>query len=649
MTIVLLFISLITIYLVTTNLNKKSSILENLLISIITCSLLIVLSTETLSIFHLLNYTGITTFWLTIMTVGIFILLKNKKSLKQIIIIDWRTFVENVKKLSFFYKIVSLGILTLLFFVFFQGLIYPPNNWDSMTYHVPRIAHWIQNESVENYSTNIIRQLYQPLFSEYVILHTHLLFNGDLFSNTVQFSFFLFTSLAVVAVLRELNVTKTILFISILLCFTIPQALLEASSTQNDITHSFFTIASVYFAIKSYKTLSIKFFLFFGICIGFALLTKAIAYIYVPVITLIFGFVLLRKILKEKKHNVLKYSLIILPIILINLGHSFRNYQFSHHITGVDAKTTKGIVFEKTSPKRILSCCIKNIVLHSDPYFVGSLGDKIAEKSHLLMHIDVNEPGTNIFDTKFKATSHWKNHEDSQPNFMHFILFILSVFLFLLITLKTKKVDLTILLFLTLITIQFVLFCGYLCWEPWNTRLHLPLFYEMIIFICLVFNHVNKNRIRSFIYIASPLLLFYGFYVMLHNYSRPYLTTKGLTSDIKISDDRFKKYFANNPTLYSDYKTMQKEFIAKRKFKTIGLYADVDGWEYPIIMNRFEDSNLKIQHVNVTNQSKGMENKTQHFNYILSTFKTDKTLYYHKSKYELLTPSNTYLFIYAKQ
>ena len=40
------------------------------------------------------------------------------------------------------------------------AIVAPPNTWDSMTYHMGRVAHWAQNGSVNHYPTTITRQLY---------------------------------------------------------------------------------------------------------------------------------------------------------------------------------------------------------------------------------------------------------------------------------------------------------------------------------------------------------------------------------------------------------------------------------------------------------------------------------------------------------
>lgn len=650
MSIILLFVfSYLVIYIVTNHYHKNSTIGENILISTLFFSTLIVLSTEVLSLFHGLTFVAVLSFWSIISCIGSVIIFKNKEAIFNTTRTNHYGILNYFQQLAIFYKIAFVCILALLSLILVQGIIYPPNNWDSMTYHLPRVFHWIQNQSVENYPTHILRQLYQPLFSEYAVLHTVLLTNTDLFANTVQFSFLLLTTLAVAAILKELNASQIIIFISIVLCLTLPEAILEASSTQNDITHSFFTIVTIYFAIKCYKTFLTKYFVLFGLAIGFSLLTKAIAYLYIPCIILVFGVFFLSKMIREKKYSIVQYStLILVPMILLNMGHSYRNHLFSGHITGVSKESTKGIVFDKISPKIVLSSCIKNAVLHSDVHFDGGLGDKIAEKTHMLMNVDLNEPGSNIFDAKFKAESHWKNHEDSQPNFIHFILFLVCVFFMLFSLIKSKKMDWIVSSFFILISIQFVLFCGYLCWEPWNTRLHLPLFFEMIVFISLLLNQLNKRLLNFSMYLLFPILFYYGFYLSFHNFTRPYMTRKGVTSEIYRSDDRYKKYFANNPELYLEY-TSANNLISRKNLMNIGLIADIDGWEYPLIMNRTKHPELKINHIKVSNSTKKYTSKNQKTDCIISTYKLKDTIEYQHSTYQLMTPNNKKLFIYLKK
>lgn len=53
-----------------------------------------------------------------------------------------------------------------------------PYNWDSMTYHLPRIAYWRQNRSIAHYATNCIRQISSPVLAEFVNLHVYILCRG---------------------------------------------------------------------------------------------------------------------------------------------------------------------------------------------------------------------------------------------------------------------------------------------------------------------------------------------------------------------------------------------------------------------------------------------------------------------------------------
>lgn len=62
----------------------------------------------------------------------------------------------------------------------------PPNNFDTMVYHMSRVCHWIQNRTIAPYPTHILRQLHQNPWSDWAVAHLQLLAGGDRLANTVQ-------------------------------------------------------------------------------------------------------------------------------------------------------------------------------------------------------------------------------------------------------------------------------------------------------------------------------------------------------------------------------------------------------------------------------------------------------------------------------
>jgi ABC-type uncharacterized transport system permease subunit len=59
------------------------------------------------------------------------------------------------RDLTVWERVGIAGLFGVIVLIFLSGCCYPPNNWDSMTYHMARIAHWVMNESIEPYPTHI--------------------------------------------------------------------------------------------------------------------------------------------------------------------------------------------------------------------------------------------------------------------------------------------------------------------------------------------------------------------------------------------------------------------------------------------------------------------------------------------------------------
>ena len=61
-------------------------------------------------------------------------------------------------------------ILFIIFTLAFVAYVYPPNTYDSMTYHLPRVMHWAQDRSLVPYPTSIERQIQMQPLAELIYL-----------------------------------------------------------------------------------------------------------------------------------------------------------------------------------------------------------------------------------------------------------------------------------------------------------------------------------------------------------------------------------------------------------------------------------------------------------------------------------------------
>ena len=130
------------------------------------------------------------------------------------------------------------------------AVLAPPNNWDSMTYHMPRVAHWSQNGSVAHYPTHILRQLWLGPWAEFAIMHLYLLTGGDRLANLVQWLAFAGCAVGAAVVAGELGGGRRARGLAAVACATLPMAIAQASSTQNDLVASFWLLSLGYWVLR---------------------------------------------------------------------------------------------------------------------------------------------------------------------------------------------------------------------------------------------------------------------------------------------------------------------------------------------------------------------------------------------------------------
>ncbi|WP_100445247.1 hypothetical protein [Glycomyces xiaoerkulensis] len=110
-----------------------------------------------------------------------------------------------------------------------------PGNFDSQTYHLPRIEHWVQNGSVAPYATEIHRQVDISPGAEYLLTHLRLLTGGDAAYNLLQYFAAIGAALAASRLTAQLGGGPMAQVATVFLLATTPEILLQASSTQVDL------------------------------------------------------------------------------------------------------------------------------------------------------------------------------------------------------------------------------------------------------------------------------------------------------------------------------------------------------------------------------------------------------------------------------
>ena len=309
------------------------------------------------------------------------------------------------------------------------GLLAPPNTWDSMTYHMSRVAHWIQNQSVAHYPTNIPRQLHLALWAEFAITHFQLLTGGDRFANSVQWFSMAGSLLGVSLIAQQLGAGVVGQVVAVVFAATIPMGILQGSSTQNDYVVTLWLICVAYYTLSAIKQnrYDLPLSLMIGANVGLAVLTKSTAYVYAfPFV--VWGLGSAAKHLRwQTWRPVLAVALVALTI---NIGHFSRNARLYGSVLGDDATLyTNDVV----SPSVAVSNVTRNLSLHVGTPF-GSVNDVLDGSVRLFLTtlgIDPNDLRTTWPGEEFRvmrSTNHEANAGD--PIHMLIVLVLCSQSLF---------------------------------------------------------------------------------------------------------------------------------------------------------------------------------------------------------------------------
>jgi Dolichyl-phosphate-mannose-protein mannosyltransferase len=487
-------------------------------------------------------------------------------------------------------KFLGLCLILMVFILGLIAIIAAPNNWDSMTYHLARVMHWQQDHNLDYYPTHILRQLHAGPWAEMAVLHFQILAGNDRLANFVQFFAMIGCLIGVSYIAKLLGGNREVQLFSSLAVATIPMGILQSTSTQNDYVTALWLVCFVSFALLSVKENTTGTYLSAGASLGLAILTKPTAIVFALPFLIWAGFGLLKKLKGEVWKPVL---IIAVAILLINGPYLARNISLFGSPLGPLEETSGDLIYKYTNDVynlgTLASNVLRNIGLQIKTPFDGLnvlLTESIA-KLHALLGLDPNDPRTTWTGATF-SVGHLAWHEDYVGNPWHFLMIIIS----LLLLLRFRNTTLRI--YAACLIGGFLLFCLLLKWQPWHSRLHLPLFVLAMPLSILVLSRFVSQRILQ---VMLAAFLFLALQPLFANETRP-----ALGQDSIIVKDRISQYFTNQPGLEIPYRKAMQHL--PRGCSRIGLILGIDSWEYPIwVLGRAANMPLTIEHVDVENVS----------------------------------------------
>jgi hypothetical protein len=218
--------------------------------------------------------------------------------------------------------LVSFGAICLVLLAI--GWVSPPNNVDALLYHMSRVVHWAEDQSLRHYPTAYNHQLLKPIWAETAILNLRVLWGNDHPASMVQWFSMLGCMIGVSGIASLLGAGRKVQILAAAVALSIPMGILQASSTQNDYVTSFWVVCLGYLVVLSRKRrLKRVEVLGMALILGLGVLTKGPFFVYAPPLALWYFLPQLRR--GSIRRVVGEGVVMALAVVLLNTGFWTRN------------------------------------------------------------------------------------------------------------------------------------------------------------------------------------------------------------------------------------------------------------------------------------------------------------------------------------
>jgi hypothetical protein len=560
---------------------------ELLLLEALVAGVFIAAATEFLNLFHALTSAAVLLFWGAVCVI-VNMYRKRLPPPEPLFL--------GARLRGFFQKVEWDGWILLLVLAIFTStllavaIVATPNNYDSMTYHLARMAHWMQEQTIAFYGTNNARQNFMPPLAEWTMLHLTLLQGDNRLVNLVQWFSYGGCILGTSLITELLGGSRRDGIIAAFFVATLSGAIFESTSTQNDLVMSFWLVCAVYGCIKLSLQPGWPATLVFGASVGLAFLTKTLALIFgAPLYLWAFWTLALR----HRENAVPRLTLIACIALTLNAGQLSRNVASTGHLLGPGAEQGEvPFINETFVPSAIFSTILRNVSLHANLFGQKSHLETMVINIHRALGLDPQDPRTTLNRSTYSITD-WG--EDSTPMPIHLVAILLSS---AIIIWKRGRFSTLPFELLASLLAGALFFCIVLKWSPFHARLHLALFIMSAPLVGLALGSLSRRIFSlpilfSFLIAALPDVFLY-----------PPRSVMGPLSIFVTSSD-FQQLF-RQPQLVQPYMEMQR-ILDYNQVNSVGLILKQDDWEYPLETTERLPAAWRTDHLLIENAYSSLE------------------------------------------
>jgi 4-amino-4-deoxy-L-arabinose transferase-like glycosyltransferase len=494
----------------------------------------------------------------------------------------------------------ATGVLVAL--VGLTAVMSPPNTWDALQYHMPRVVHWLGRGSVHFYPTHDMKQLHMPPGAEYLILQIHALGGGDRFDGLVQWVAFVGCVLGASLIAQALGADRRGQVLTAVACATIPNAILPASGAKNDCVLALWLVVLSLHLIRYGDRPGRGHALAIGAGLGLAILTKGTAYVFAaPVVAALFlGWP------RASRGAFLRHLPLIAAVVLaLNGPHYARNVELygSPLGPGYEGSDPRGFRYavERLSPSSVLSGVLRNVSLHlGTPR--KSVNEAIAgaiEQTLRWVGEDVNDPATTWTATRFAVSRASWRHESLAGSPAHVALIAIAL---ALLAARPRRHSRATLALAAGVTLGFIAFCAVLKWQSVHARLHAPLLVLWSPVVGVVLGHLRPRVLP--VGVATALLAL-AVPLVIGNQLRPLIGGSSQGPSV-FRRDRSELYFTEQPHLAAPFRQAVAE-VERTGCRRIGLDLTArvgDQLEYLLLaLLHIGPGGREVQAMGVTNAS----------------------------------------------